>query len=272
MDYFKSLEEIILTSNPYKKIEKFQKFYKAYIEDKIEKEKSYTPLIFEIPSYSNYCKIVDPKEVPKRRRLDKKEGRSILLHAIAHIEYSAIDLALDAAYRFKNLPKNFYDDWLEVANDECRHFLMIDDLLKEIGYKYGDFPVHSGLFEAGKKSLNFIERMAVVPRYLEANGLDANPKIIEKLKNFDDDFAKRMVDALEIILNEEIDHVKKGDYWFKFACEKENIKNISEKYFEIVEKIYPGTIHSKGFLNIKARKIAGFSCNEMNLLSKKIIC
>ena len=272
MKIYKTLEEIILTSNPYEKIDKFKNFYKKYKDGAIFFEKDFKPKVFENPSYVHYCTVVDPKDVPKRGRFETKEGRAILLHAIAHIEYSAIDLALDAAYRFKNMPKKFYDDWLEVADDECRHFLMIDILLKEIGYKYSDFPVHSGLFEAGKKTLNLIERMAVVPRYLEANGLDANPKIIKKLSTFKDDFAKKMIEALKTILNEEIYHVKKGDYWFKWACKKENIDNISRKYFEIVEKVYPGTIHSKPFLNVKDRKEAGFSCEEMNLLSKNFIC
>lgn len=272
MSFHKNLEEIILTSNPYKKIEKFYIFYEKYKKGEIKIENNYSPKNFDKPSYENYCRVVDPKDVPKRGKFDTDEGRAILLHAIAHIEYNAIDLALDAAYRFLNMPKNFYDDWLEVAEDECRHFLMIDNLLKELGYKYSDFPVHAGLFEAGKKSLKLIERMAVVPRYLEANGLDANPKIMKKLKSFKDGFSKKMIDALNTILTEEIDHVKKGDFWFKYACVKEGVKDYEMRYFEIVEKIYPGSIHSKPFLNVEARKKAGFSCSEMNLLSKKIIC
>jgi len=272
MKFYNSLEEIILTSNPYQKIEKFQKFYKNYKSGDLEYKKDFKPKIFKKPSYQDYCKVVDPKDVPRRKRFDTILGRAILLHAIAHIEYSAIDLALDAVYRFLGMPKRFFNDWLEVAEDECRHFLMIDNLLKEIGYKYGDFEVHSALFEAGKKTLTLIERMAVVPRYLEANGLDANPKIMEKLNSFSDPFAKKVIEALNIILNEEIDHVKKGDFWFRYACEKEGVKDSLKKYFDIVEKVYPGSIHSKPYINMEARKKAGFSCAEMNLLSKKIIC
>jgi len=272
MEFYKTLEEIILTSNPYEKIDKFKSFYKKYKDGAIFFEKDFEPKVFENPSYVSYCTVVDPKDVPKRGKFETKEGRAILLHAIVHIEYSAIDLALDAVYRFKKMPKKFYDDWLEVADDECRHFLMIDELLREIGYKYSDFVVHSGLFEASKRTLKLLERMAVVPRYLEANGLDANPKIMKKLLSFKDEFSKKMINVLNIILNEEIGHVKKGDFWFKYTCEKEGIKDAEKAYFEIVEKVYPGTLHSKPFLNVEARKEAGFSCNEMNLLSKKNIC
>ncbi len=272
MNFYKSLEEIILTSNPYEKIDRFKKFYEKYKNGKVEFEKDFTPTIFEKPSFSDYCTIVSPKDVPKRGKFDTKEGRAILLHAIAHIEYSAIDLALDAAYRFLDMPKKFYDDWLEVADDECRHFLMIDELLKELGFKYSDFAVHSAFFEAGKKSLKLIERMAVVPRYLEANGLDSNPKIVKKLSSYKDKFARKIINALDIILYEEISHVKKGDFWFRWACEKEGIKDYKKAYFDVVERIYPGTLHSKTFINVEARKSAGFSCDEINMLSRKIIC
>ncbi len=268
MEFFSALEHIIDIANPYEKIAQFRHFYQKYRKNSLSFNHDQASKIFEKPSYSSFCKIVDPKEVPRRSRFGTKEGRAVLLHAVAHIEYSAIDLALDAAYRYKRMPKEFYDDWLEVVEDECRHFLMIDELLRELGYRYGDFAVHQGLFDAGRRSLELIDRMAVVPRYLEANGLDANPYIMQKLAKFNDSFAKRMIQALEIILDEEIEHVKKGDRWFRWACEQIGIKDITKEYFKRVERIYPGTLHSKKHINVEARKEAGFSCDEIRALSK----
>jgi len=196
-----------------------------------------------------------------------------MLHAIAHIEYSAIDLALDAAYRFRGMPMEFYADWLEVADDECRHFLMIEQLLKALGHRYGDLPVHAGLFEAGRRTPTLLERMAVVPRYLEANGLDANPKIIQKLSTMDDAMAKKIIEALEVILDEEIDHVKKGDRWFRWACMREGVEDVTERYLQIVEKHYPSSFHKKCDLNLKARRAAGFACDELEAIcGKKLPC
>ena len=271
MEFFATLEKILSLSNPYDKIAQFRSFFQSFKTGNLVMDHSKETQVFQEPSYASYCKIVDPVRVPKRSKLGTSKGRAILLHAIAHIEYSAIDLAIDAAYRFKNMPMQYYQDWLEVADDECRHFLMIDDLLQELGYKYGDFEVHQGLFDAACATLTLLDRMAVVPRYLEANGLDANPKIIHKLSRFDDDFAKKMVAALEVILKEEVNHVKKGDRWFLWACEKEGIADPVRTYFEIVERIYPGTIHSKDFVNVEARKMAGFRCEEIKLLSSKNI-
>ena len=266
MEFFDSLERIILLADPYEKIAACEEFGKAY--KGLPKEHTKNAKIFDRPSYATICTIVDPKDVPRRSRLGTDEGRAVLLHAIAHIEYSAIDLALDAAYRYRGMPREFYEDWIEVALDECRHFRMIDALLRELGYKYGDFPVHQGLFDAARASLDLIDRMCVVPRYLEANGLDANPKIIAKLEKFRDPFAAKMRDALQIILDEEVGHVQKGDRWFRWACEKEGIEDLVSEYFKRVERIYPGTLHSKEFINVSARKAAGFSCDEIALLAK----
>ena len=271
MNFYKELELILELKKPDEKIEKFNEFYKLYKSANVEFEKSYKPKEFEEPSYDSICKIVPPQDVPKRRNLTTKEGQVILIHAVAHIEYSAIDLAIDAAYRFTGLPKKYYDDWLEVADDEIRHFLMLHELLDELGSKYGDVEVHNSLFEASQRTQTLLERMAVVPRYLEANGLDATPMILEKLKKLPkNEMLDKISSALEIILDEEIDHVKKGDVWFNYACEKEGVD--SDVYFEIIDKYYPqGFLRPKN-LNTKARKEAGFSCSELNHMAHGHIC
>ncbi len=271
MNFYKELELIIEAKNPVTKIEHFREFYQAYKSDEIEFEKEFKAKEFDTPSYDDICTIVPPQDVPKRSNLITKEGQINLLHAIAHIEYSAIDLALDAAYRFIGLPKKYYDDWLEVADDEIKHFVMLDELLKELDASYGDIEVHNALFEASQRTQTLIERMAVVPRYLEANGLDATPMILKKLQRLPkSEMIEKIIVNLNIILEEEIDHVKKGDVWFHYAC----IKDAKERdiYFEIIDKYYPqGFLRAKN-LNTDARKEAGFSCKELNFMAHKQIC
>ena len=266
MEFFEYVEDILRESNIDEKFKKFH-FLKQNF-DKFEFNHNKTSKIFNTPSYAKFTKIVPPQKVPRRRGFDTDEKKAHLLHAIAHIEYSAIDLALDACYRYKNMPKEFYLDWLKVAEDEIRHFIMLNELLDEIGYKYGDIVVHSALFEDANKAISLIERMAIIPRWQEASGLDANMKIIQKLKNYPN--TENIIKVLEVILYEEIDHVKKGDKWFKWACDKEGV-DYKEKYFEIVNKIYPNR-KLKTFVNKDMRLKAGFSCDELNYIAKGKVC
>ncbi|WP_242689772.1 ferritin-like domain-containing protein [Sulfurimonas aquatica] len=257
--------------SPNKKIEMFDNFYTAYNEGSVAFESSFTAKEFSTPSYSGICRVVPPQDVPKRSNLTVREGQVVLIHAIAHIEYSAIDLAIDGAYRFFGLPKKYYDDWLKVAADEIRHFLMLEELLHELDSSYGDIEVHDALFEASQRTQTLLERMAVVPRYLEANGLDATPMILTKLKKLPkSEMIEKMMRVLNTILDEEVDHVKKGDDWFNYACQQEGVQ--SDVYFEIIDKYYPqGFLRAKN-LNMQARKEAGFSCKELNFMAKKEVC
>jgi len=271
MEFFTELEKIIQLKNYNDKISQSKKFIKNFKEKKIEFNHNYQIISF-LPSYETFCKVVSPQKVPRRRGFETDLKKATLIHAIVHIEYSAIDLAFDACYRFRNMPMKFYEDWIEVAEDEVRHFEILNSLLNEIGYKYGDIEVHNSLWEASQKTQTLIERMAIVPRWLEANGLDANEKIIEKLTNYKNDkIALKLIEALKIILKEEIPHVSKGDFWFKWACEKEN-KNIEKTYFEIVNKVYKN-VSKKVYINVSARKEAGFSCSEIqNLAREEVKC
>lgn len=271
MNYFFTLEQVLLTKYPKEKIEKFKHFYENFINNKFTFEDNYIPCKLKEPSYSNFLEIVKPTALPKIKNFNTIEGKKYLLHTILHIEYSAIDLALDAALRYQNLPLQYYSDWLEVANDEVRHFIMLENLLNELGGKYGDFPVHKNLFEAMGNTPEFLRRMAAVPRYLEANGLDQNPKIMEKLKSNNDPFNRKILEALNIILEEEVDHVTKGDTWYKYACDLENLP-YDETYLKIIEEVFPGSTKRKMDLNFEARKKAGFSCELLKTLSKKQDC
>jgi len=271
MNFYKNIETILVETIPEKKIALFRDFYAAYKKDAYLFD-AYTVKEFALPSYSNVCEIVAPQDVPKRKNLTTAEGQIIFIHAVAHIEYSAIDLALDAAYRFHEKPKEYYDDWLEVADDEIRHFEMLELLLKELGSSYGDVEVHNALFEASQRTAHsFLERMAVVPRYLEANGLDATPEILEKLKRLPSNkMVEKIVATLELILAEEVAHVKKGDVWFAYACELEGKEK--DIYFKIIDKYYPRTFDKKRKINVEGRLEAGFSCSELKQIVKKDVC
>ncbi len=271
MNYYYLLESIILESKPKEKIKSFKKFYNDFLEEKLKFKDDYIPYEMKKPSYSEVLNIISPKNMPKIKYLKTKEGKINLLHTVAHIEYSAIDLALDAALRYKDMPKKYYEDWLEVANDEVRHFLMLESLLEELDTSYGDLAVHTSLFDAMKSTPDLLSRMAIVPRFLEANGLEHNNKIMGNLNSNLDEFNKKILNALSIILDEEVDHVTKGDRWFKYECERLNLEP-EETYFKILEEIYPGCTKRKYELNIEARKKAGFSCDELKFLSKKEDC
>jgi len=263
--YFSNVRNTLIANTPDKKIKLFKTLYQNFLEDNV----SFTPTneieIFKQPAYSTFCNIVDQRAVPARKNLASKEGQVILLHAIAHIEYSAIDLALDACYRFQDMPKKFYEDWMKVTDDEIRHFLMITELLDTFDIKYGDIDVHQVLFEASMRTQELIPRMALIPRYMEANGLDANAMMINKLKKTPN--TQKIIDLLETILDEEVDHVQKGDKWYKYACSQK--ENFSCNYFDVVNSVYPNSFRTNKHVNVEARKKAGFSDEEITILLEK---
>ncbi len=160
--------------------------------------------------------LVHPRTVA-HRGLGSAAGRAALIHAVAHIEFNAINLALDAAFRFRGMPLDFYADWLSVAQDEARHFSMLSARLAQLGHAYGDFPAHNGLWEAAEKTAHdVLERMALVPRVLEARGLDVTPGMILRLREVGD---TQTVAVLEVILDEEVRHVTIGTRWYRYLCD-----------------------------------------------------
>ena len=204
--------------------------------------------------------LVLPKLVPKRR-MDTPEGRAGLLHSLAHIEFNAMNLALDAIWRFSDMPKEYYEDWLKVAKEEAYHFSLVNEHLHSLGFSYGDFPAHNSLWEMVERTTDsVIARMALVPRTMEARGLDAVPSIRDRFKQIKE---ARAVEILEIILHDEIGHVLIGNRWFNFLCTKDNLSPISA-YRELAAQYRAPVL--KGPFNIEARKQAGFTNEELNLL------
>lgn len=214
----------------------------------------------EPPGRPDRPQLVDALSVP-RRRLGNVEGRAALVHAIAHIEFNAINLALDAAYRFRDLPRAYYSDWISVAEDEARHFQLLQRRLGQMGHSYGDFPAHNGLWEMAEKTADScLARMALVPRVLEARGLDVTPGIISRLRAAGDG---ETVAALEVILAEEVRHVAIGSRWFRFCCGRQGLEPL-QTFLDLLRDRYRGTI--RGPLNMDARARAGFSAEELDVL------
>jgi uncharacterized ferritin-like protein (DUF455 family) len=213
------------------------------------------------PGRPDRPELVDPSRVP-RRRLGSETGRAALVHAIAHIEFNAINLALDAAYRFRGMPREFYRDWISVAADEARHFGLLQSRLHEMGSEYGAFPAHNGLWEMAEKTADScLIRMALVPRVLEARGLDVTPGMIERLDSVGD---KQTIAALEVILAEEVRHVAIGTRWFRYCCEQNELDPLAT-FLDLLKDHYPGSL--RGPFNLDARYEAGFSRQEMAALT-----
>jgi len=265
MNVYKILEEAICSDDISIKEKFTRQCFEYCSKNEFIDTQGFNPKLFTEPSYIKKCKIVEPRELKTRKDFDTPAGLATLVHAVMHIEYSAIDLALDAVYRFPNMPQAYKLDWLVVALDEVRHYQMLESLLIELGYKYGDFPVHCGLFDASMHTAsNLLDRMAIIPRYYEASGLDVTPQILKKLDNKRKiHFVKKFIDMLNVIYDEEIIHVQKGDFWFKYLCNLEN-KDVSV-FFEILDK-YQLLDKHRPHVNVKGRKEAGFTCNEIKQL------
>jgi len=214
----------------------------------------------QLPGRPARPELVHPAKVPRRSPY-KPEGLAALLHAIAHIEFNAINLALDAAWRFDGMPREFYLDWLRVAAEEAYHFTLLHEHLQALGYAYGDFPAHDNLWQMCEKTGNdIVARMALVPRTLEARGLDATPQIQDKLRHVNTPDALRAVDILDIILRDEIGHVAIGNHWYRWLCARDGLDPVTH-YGMLVERYQAPRLHPP--FNEKARKRAGFSDEEL---------
>ena len=204
--------------------------------------------------------LVPPKQL-LRRRIGTKEGHAALMHSIAHIEFNAINLALDAVYRFQDMPVEYYQDWLGVAGEEAYHFQMVREHLDFLGYEYGDFPAHNGLWlTTYETDHDVLVRMAMVPRTLEARGLDVTPPMMKRLRAIGD---QRGVEILKILLRDEIGHVAVGTRWYRYVCEQRDL-NPFDTFQAILDKYFHGDI--KGPFNYEARLEAGFSQQEIDWL------
>jgi uncharacterized ferritin-like protein (DUF455 family) len=211
--------------------------------------------------FPNKPVLMAPRNMPKRK-LNSRQGLAAFFHAIAHIEFVAIYLAWDILYRFRGLPEQFYRDWLSIADEEAQHFALIRVHLQTFNAAYGDFPAHSGLWDhAADTADNLIARLALVPRCLEARGLDVTPAMVEKFRAADDEAS---VVLLTRFLTHEVGHVERGSYWFKFACQQQGYAS-ETTYQQTLLDYYCGK-KPKGPFNREMRIIAGFSNAELDWL------
>ena len=211
----------------------------------------------QIPGRPSKPVLVDPKLVGIRS-MHSEEGRAALLHAIAHIEFNAINLHLDIVWRFPNQSDAFYLDWIQVAKEEAKHFRLLRQRLGAMGYDYGAYTAHNGLWEMAEKTNDdLLARLALVPRTLEARGLDVTPGIQKRLAQAGD---SKSVAILDIILKEEVGHVQIGNHWYLAECEAHKLDPI-KCYAELLKKY--DIAKPKGPFNKEARKQAGFSDEEL---------
>lgn len=225
-----------------------------------------------VPHFNGVCRPTSEVQFPerppwvmpralKRRSMTDPEGLKVFLHAVAHIEFVAIHLALDAAYRFREAPEDFRRDWLGVAVEEARHFRAVVARMADLHASYGDYPAHGGLWELAEATAgDLLARMALIPRFMEARGLDVTPGMIEK---FDRQGDQKTVDVLSLILREEVGHVALGSKWFRWAADHAGEKP-EEIFFELIERFLSGEV--RGPFNEKARMDAGFTRTELDRL------
>lgn len=214
-----------------------------------------------IPGRPLNPELVSPLGV-KKRSMRTVQGRAALIHALAHIEFNAINLALDAIWRFADMPANYYVDWLKVASEEAYHFTLLTNHLQTFGFYYGDFTGHNSLWEMVDRTKNdVLARMALVPRTLEARGLDANPTLRNKLAQAGD---LKAAEILDVILHDEIGHVFVGNYWFNWLCDQQSFVPLNA-YSKLVLQYNAPKPHPP--FNITARLQAGFTEEELLALN-----
>ncbi len=207
-----------------------------------------------------------PELVPhtqlKAKSMATPEGRAMLVHSIAHIELNAIDLALDVVWRFAGMPEAFYTDWVRIAQEEAKHFTLLRNHLVDMGYDYGDFPAHNTLWDMAERTQgDLLARIGIVPRTMEARGLDASPGVKNKLVSVGD---HRAGDILDIILQEEIGHVAAGNRWYRYLCAQRGLDPVST-YAELIAQYDAPKLRPP--FNMAARRLAGFEEAELAALS-----
>ena len=251
-------------ADPHEKVRAVQDLWSQ--KDSLELQTDRQPTcnaILPMPGRPARPPLISAKQVPTRTPFTPV-GLASLLHAVCHIEFNAINLALDAVWRFNGMPDAYYRDWLQVAFEESQHFELLRKHLQSLGYQYGDFDAHDGLWQMCERTADdVLARMALVPRTLEARGLDATPLIQTKLRKVATPAAERAVEILDIILRDEVGHVAIGNHWYRWLCLQRGLDPVSH-YQTLVQRYDAPTL--KPPFNNAARRLAGFSEKELAYL------
>lgn len=254
------LERALLSDHPDEKSALTNELFAAVQNTELTGRYATPPLDFRFAGHPAKPALVAPNAVTPRK-MTTPEGYAAMLHAIAHIEFNAINLALDAAYRFRLLPPTFTQNWIQVAKEEVYHFSLMRERLRCHGYDYGDFEAHNHLWDmAYKTAYDPLLRMALVPRVLEARGLDVTPAIRAKVRQRGD---LETCEVLDIIYRDEVGHVQYGNHWYQYLCRERGLEPLA--LFRRLIARYDMFIF-RGYVNIEAREKAGFSKFELDML------
>jgi uncharacterized ferritin-like protein (DUF455 family) len=257
---YTAIYQAITECDPLTKCELAESLKRRWSQGELRRVDDADVLSIDIPGRPQQPVLVDPRQVP-RRTLSTQEGRIVTLHSFAHIEFNAINLALDAAYRFREMPDEFVNDWLQVAEEEVHHFRLLHDYLIDLGSRYGAYNAHDGLWDMVCKTRHdVLHRMALVPRVMEARGLDVTPGLMRKFTQIGD---QRTVDILGVIYQEEIGHVAIGNRWYQYCCNQRGL-NARETFSALIDQYIASRL--RGPFNHEARLQAGFELDELNQL------
>lgn len=248
-----AIREALLTASPAEKVRRARALARHWRMGMLDHR--FSAVMPDRPARPARPELLPPNQMPKRGKGGSERGRIALLHALAHIEFVAIDLALDIVGRFgRDFPQSFADDWLRVAGDEAIHFALLDRRLKALGSHYGALPAHIGLWEsATETAFDARARLAIVPMVLEARGLDITPMTIERFRNAGDEASARI---LTRIMTDEIRHVGAGTKWFLWSCSRDD-SNAVETWKVLVKRHFRGEL--KPPFNDSARASAGLT-------------
>lgn len=268
-DLFMDAENVLMCADPVQKATASIELYKAWCglpQDQLTHISAAQSLsvvrVLDAPGRPALPELVDARFLP-RRGMGSHAGRVGLVHSLAHIEFNAINLAIDAVYRFRGMPADYYEDWLRVASDEGEHFLLLRDRLLSLESHYGALSAHDGLWDMARRTdHDILVRMALVPRILEARGLDVAPPMIVKLKQLGDADTAAI---LQRIYTDEITHVEVGNRWFRYICEQRELDGT--KVFRDLLK-GENSAYLRSPYNREARLLAGFNEEELALIKE----
>ncbi|MFK7996976.1 MAG: ferritin-like domain-containing protein [Granulosicoccus sp.] len=268
-DVYVAAEHALLCADPVEKAEASKALYKRWMSMSAVKRSEAASdtgvsrvRVLESPGRPEQPQLVEARHLA-RRALGSLEGRVALIHSLAHIEFNAINLALDAVYRFRGLPEGYIEDWLRVASDEGEHFLLLHHRLLSLNAFYGQLPAHDGLWDMARRTdHDVLVRMALVPRILEARGLDVAPPMIDKLRQLDD---QETADILQRIYTDEITHVEVGNRWFRYICDQQSLDGTTV-FHDLLQGENSAYLRSP--YNREARLQAGFNEEELALIKQ----
>jgi len=254
--------QCLLLNSPDEKIVKTNELRAHWLSGSLKVDRHLSVDDHCVVGWPSEPELVALNKLPKRT-VGSARGHASMMHAFAHIEFNAINIAWDAVYRFNDMPDQYYDDWSRIAQEEAYHFTLINDYLISMGYEYGSFVAHAGLWEMVEETRHDVMvRMALVPRVLEARGLDVTPDIMRKFKHHGHHEA---AEILSIIYRDEIGHVEVGSRWFNYLCEKRGLDS-HQTFVNLIEQYAVDKIRQP--FNDLARKQAGFSEKEMDYLNQ----